>query len=118
MSESFFDKLSQAADIHAHLVYQVTKKFPKDEIFGLTSQYRRAALSVPLNIIEGYARGRSAVYRTFLETAFASLKEAQYITKFSLEEGYINQKEKDTIYAQGEVVAKMLWTLITKLRTK
>ena len=69
----FHDKLKIKMDEFAHFVYKITKKFPKDELYGMTSQLRRASLSVILNYIEGYARIRNKVYLNFLETSYASL---------------------------------------------
>ncbi len=56
----------QKADILAHKSYEISQYFPKSEVFGLTSQLRRAVLSVPLNIIEGYARVNKNEFRRFL----------------------------------------------------
>ncbi|PJB19449.1 four helix bundle protein, partial [Candidatus Falkowbacteria bacterium CG_4_9_14_3_um_filter_36_9] len=58
---------------------KITRSFPKDELYGITSQLRRAALSVILNYIEGYARKRDKVYKNFLEISYGSLKEAKYL---------------------------------------
>lgn len=54
--ERYHEKLKRIMDEYAHLVYKVTKNFPKEELFGITSQLRRSVLSVILNYIEGYAR--------------------------------------------------------------
>ena len=59
-------------------VYNITKRFPRDEQFGLTSQLRRAAVSVPSNIVEGSARKSQADYLHFLDIAYASSKELEY----------------------------------------
>lgn len=64
----------ELADEVAVLVYQVTTGFPKEELYGLTSQIRRAAVSVPSNIVEGCARDSHADYVRFLTLAFGSLR--------------------------------------------
>lgn len=72
MSETVFhQELKQKMDEYAHGVYTITKKFPREEIYGITSQLRRSALSVILNYIEGFARAsgkKNMVYKNFLET--------------------------------------------------
>jgi four helix bundle protein len=65
----------QLADELAVQVYRITASFPKSEIYGLTSQMRRAAVSVPSNIVEGCARESQVEYVRFLEIAFGSLRE-------------------------------------------
>ena len=72
----------ELADAVALETYRATKVFPKDELYGLTSQMRRAAVSVPSNIVEGCARESDVEYVRFLEIAFASLRELNY--QFSL----------------------------------
>ena len=68
----------ELADAVAMLVYRVTAGFPKEEVFGLTSQIRRAAVSVPSNIVEGCARDSQADYLRFLNIAFGSLRELNF----------------------------------------
>src|ERR1035437_9284521 len=68
----------ELADEVAILIYRITRKFPREEIYGLTSQMRRAAVSVPSNIVEGCARESQAEYFRFLEIAFGSLRELHY----------------------------------------
>lgn len=63
--KNFHDRLKQLMDEFVNLVYDCTDKFPKSEIFGLTSQLRRAALSVILNYIEGFARQRKNIFKIF-----------------------------------------------------
>ena len=68
----------ELADEVALLVYKVTAGFPKEELYGLTSQMRRAAVSVPSNIVEGCARDSQADYLRFLNIAFGSFRELHY----------------------------------------
>ena len=68
----------ELADELVVLIYQVTKGFPKEEVYGLTSQMRRAAVSIPSNIVEGCARESQSEYLRFLEIAFGSLRELNY----------------------------------------
>ncbi len=68
----------ELADEVAVLIYRITREFPKEEIYGLTSQMRRAVVSVPSNIVEGCARESQTEYLRFLEIAFASLREVHY----------------------------------------
>jgi four helix bundle protein len=112
------DILLLKADLFAKSVYESTKKFPKDELFGITSQLRRAALSVPLNIIEGYARISSKDHRRFLEIALGSVKEAKYLIYFSFEQKLINNSEKEKLLDLGEEISKLLWTKIKTLRSR
>ena len=72
----FSEQLKLKMDSYAHLAYKITKTFPKDELYGMTSQLRRAALSVILNYIEGFARKRKAVKLNFWEISYGSLKKA------------------------------------------
>jgi len=66
------------ADELAFEIYNLTKLFPKDEIFGLTSQLRPAALSIPANIVEGYARRSEKELLHFINIALGSLAETEY----------------------------------------
>ena len=100
---------------YVKLVYGLSSNFPKEEIYGSVSQIRRAALSVILNYVEGYARRRSEdckVYKNFIEISYGSLKESKYLLFFSYDMGYIDEE----VYKKGVVLAekigKMLWSLI------
>lgn len=99
----------------AHLVYKKVRAFPKEEIFGLTSQLRRAILSVPLNIVEGYARKGSNEYKRFLTIAYASLQESKYILEFARDEQYLKKEDFDECFALAEEVGGMLWSSIGTL---
>ena len=85
----------ELADDLAVMIYKMTRKFPKEEIYGLTSQMRRAAVSVPSNIVEGCARGSQIEYHRFLEMAFGSLRELSYQFSLAVRLEYII--ENDTL---------------------
>jgi len=108
----FHDELKFKMDRYVHLVYKFSKNFPREELFGVTSQLRRAALSVILNYIEGYARGRDKVYINFLEISYGSLKESKYLLHFSLVEGYLSTDEYKEAVSLAEDIGAMLWGTI------
>lgn len=112
----FHDELKSKMDKYAHLVYKLTKQFPKEEIYGVTSQLRRAALSVILNYIEGYARGRDKVHKNFLEISYGSLKESKYLLHFSLVENYLSKTDYDKLIKLAEDIGAILWGIIRKLK--
>ncbi len=96
-------------------IYKITKKFPKEELYGIVSQIGRAAMSIILNYIEGYARRRGdncKVYKNFLEIAYGSLKESKYLLFFSFEEKYISQEEYNYGLGLNDKIGKMLWSII------
>ena len=97
------------ADILAKEVYRLTKCFPRNEQYGMTSQLRRAALSVILNIIEGFARQNINEFRRFLYISFGSLKETKYLLEFAKDQEYISEEQYSVIYEYTEESAKLLW---------
>lgn len=101
----------QKADKLAHNVYDVTQIFPKSEMFGLTSQLRRAALSVPANIVEGYARASKNEFRRFLSIALGSLSEVEYFLTFSYKQKLIKEGEYVLILALKEECGRLVWGL-------
>jgi four helix bundle protein len=111
----FHDDLKLKMDNYVHLVYKITKNFPRDELYGVTSQLRRATLSVILNYIEGYARKKNKVYKNFLEISYGSLKESKYLLHFCLMEKYINKEEYQKATKLAEDIGAMLWGTISKL---
>jgi len=96
-------------DEYVHNVYTATKKFTREEIYGVTSQFRRASLSIVLNYIEGYSRIKDKVHKNFLEISFGSLKESKYLIGFCFKEGYLNSVEYSSLSQQIDEVAAMLW---------
>jgi len=115
MKNNYRESLKNKMDEFVKFVYRVTKKFPKDEIYGITSQIRRASLSVILNYIEGFARRKKAVQLNFLEISYGSLKEAEYILKLSLHEKYLIQEEYNHGAKLADEIGAMLWTEISSL---
>ncbi len=115
MQQKFHDILKIKMDEFVHLVYRISKDFPKDELYGVTSQLRRASLSVILNYIEGYARARSKVYKNFLEISYGSLKESKYLLHFSLVEKYLNEEDYRKAILLNEEIGRMLWAIIQKM---
>lgn len=99
----------------ASLVYQTSRALPKDEQFGLISQMRRAAVSVPSNIAEGYGRRSRADYVRFLNMAMGSLFELQTQTEIAANLGYLAAAESQPLAADAREVERMLSALIRKL---
>ncbi len=93
-------------------IYQATKDFPKSEVWGMISQMRRSAVSVPANIIEGAVRRHKNEYLQFLYTAMSSLAELGYYIKFSEDIGYINYEKFKELNLKYENTAKILGGLI------
>jgi len=112
---NFHADLKKYMDEYAHLVYKITKNFPKEEIYGITSQLRRSSLSVILNYIEGFARKRTKVYKNFLEISYGSLKESKYLLHFSLVEKYVNKESYKKAIILADKIGAMLWGIINKL---
>jgi len=99
-------------------VYRVTKKFPKSELYGLTSQMRRAAFAIPSNIAEGYARKHRAEYIQFIRIAFASGAELETQILITKEVGLLEEKDFKKLDDLLTEVMKMLNTLIKRLETR
>ncbi len=114
--DDFQKKLKLKMDEYAHLVYKITKNFPKEERYGVTSQLRRAAVSVILNYIEGFARIKKNVKRNFWEISYGSLKESKYLLHFSLVENYVSIEEYQKALKISEEIGAMLWRSLESLQ--
>ena len=99
-------------------VYKTTKSFSKDEIYGLTGQMRRCAVSIPSNIAEGYGRNSSSDYVRFLRMAMASLYELQTQFDISLNLGYVAADCHVGLFESSREVERMLSSLIRKLKNE
>jgi len=106
----------ELADEVALLIYQVTAGFPKEELYGLTAQMRRAAVSVPSNIVEGCARDSQADYLRFLYIAFGSLRELHYQLGLSKRLGYLNKQKFPVVEEKVVETEKVLNGLIGDLK--
>ena len=96
------------------LVYTLTNNFPKQEMYGLTSQIRRSAVSIPSNIAEGKFRHSTKDFKRFLQIAFASGAELETQIELSKRMEYINEEEFRDIQLVLNEVMKMLNALLTK----
>lgn len=94
------------------LLYKVTTNFPKDEIYGLTNQMRRAAVSIPSNIAEGAARKSNKEYIQFLYIALGSAAELETQLLTSKNVNYIDDKSFDLLIKERDEIARMLFGLI------
>jgi four helix bundle protein len=96
------------ADDLAFQIYSITGNFPKGEMFGLVSQMRRAAISVPANIVEGYARSSPKEKIRFYNIARGSLTELEYYLDFSLRLGYFTEEQHAASIRLREEVGRLL----------
>lgn len=106
----------QLADDLALAVYKATRSFPKEELFGLTSQMRRAAVSVGSNIVEGCARNSQADYVHFLDMAFGSARELEYQASLAHRLAYLTSDSYGALRVACEETSKVLGGLIRSLR--
>lgn len=101
----------QKADLLAHLIYDLSPGFPKEEIYGLTSQLRRAVLSIVLNIVEGYARSSKKEFHRFLAIALGSLAETEYLLEFAYKREYMTVDEFEKVTRIRIDVGQLVWKL-------
>jgi four helix bundle protein len=106
----------QEAMSMAEACYQLTRGFPREEMFGMTSQIRRSAASVPANIAEGYGRNNRGEYVQFLRIAQGSLKELETHLLLAARVRLCSAAATQPVLEQAENVGKMLRSLIQKLR--
>lgn len=97
-------------------IYRLTKGFPKDEQFNLTSQLRRAITFMPTNLAEGCGRGSDKDFKRFVQIAMGSASEAEYLILLSKDLNYISEKEFNKLILEIQEIKKMLSSLISKLK--
>jgi four helix bundle protein len=111
--QSYKDLITwQVADELAWFCYQLTDLFPKHELYGMSSQLRRAAISVPLNVVEGYARLSKREFRRFLVISLGSLAEVGYLLEFSQRRKYITRKDYERAMDIKDRCGQLLWKLM------
>jgi len=89
-------------------VYTVTKRFPNDERYGLTSQMRRAAVSVSSNVAEGSGRASDRDFAHFVQLAYGSLMELVSQTETALRQSFLDKSTRDHLYQRSEKLARIL----------
>ena len=99
----------------ALLVYNITSEFPSSEMYGLVSQMRRAAVSIPSNISEGYRRGSQKEYVQFLKVSSGSNSELETQLSLSRDLGFIGEDEFKKVYELNEEVGRLLSSYVSKL---
>ncbi|MBA7584726.1 four helix bundle protein [Candidatus Atribacteria bacterium 1244-E10-H5-B2] len=99
-------------------IYILSKRFPKEELYGLTSQIRRASVSIMSNIAEGFNRRSTKEFINFLIISRASISEVQNDLYISLDLNYINKEDFETIYNHAQKISMSINKLITYLRSQ
>ena len=102
----------------AVVVYKATKSFPKEELYGLTSQMRRACVSIPANIVEGCGRGSDADFARFLHIAMGSACELEYHLLLAQELDFLERTDVDRLSGELAEIKKMLSAFIKKLKAE
>ncbi len=97
-------------------VYQLTKSFPQEELYGLTRQLRRAAVSVPANIVEGTGRLGNSEFRHYLNIAMGSLCEVEYFIILAQDLHYLGDSQQDALSKQVTELKRMLASLQNKVK--
>jgi len=95
--------------------YSITKRFPKDETFGLTSQLRRCSISIPSNISEGFGRGSNKDYHRFLTISLGSLFEFQTQIEIASNLKYVSEHDYNKIYEHNRELERMMSAFIRKI---
>lgn len=108
----------QKAILLTQVIYSLTKQFPMDEVFGLTNQIRRAVISVPSNIAEGFNRGSDKEFIYFLRVAKGSAAEVETQLIIFKKLNYINDDDVKPALDLYNEIARMLGTLIIKIEKK
>ncbi len=120
MSEDRWKSLDvwKLADELAYKIFLASRNFPKEEIYGLTAQLRRAALSVPTNIVEGYSRKGDKELAHFINISLGSMAETKYLLHFAQRLGYLGDAEYKEMKDGYERLGQKLWKFYETVRNK
>ena len=99
-------------------IYKITSSFPREEIYGLTSQIRRSCASIPTNIAEGCGRSRDTELARFLEIAIGSSSELEYLLFLSHDLQLINDSDFKSLMAEIVEIKKMMISFFQKLKAQ
>ncbi|MGH9931123.1 MAG: four helix bundle protein [Pyrinomonadaceae bacterium] len=99
-------------------IYKTTARFPREELYGLTSQLKRACASIPANIAEGFGRGGNVELARFLQIGIGSAYEVEYHALLAKDLGLISKEIYDRLQAQIVEVKRMLAALLLKVRAE
>lgn len=99
-------------------IYRATKEFPKEELYGLTSQIRRASMSIPTNIAEGCGRNTDADFARFLQMAMGSASETEYQLILAHDLEFLSNESYEKLQNDVEEVKRMLASLLKTLRAE
>lgn len=108
--EGYKRKLQDKMNNFVHQVFDVAASFPRYEVYVTSSQLKRAALSIVLNYVEGYARLSIGNQRHFLRISYGSLKEVEYLIQFSTRRGYISEQKSSVLLNMADDIGAMLYT--------
>ncbi|WKZ39603.1 MAG: four helix bundle protein [Anaerolineales bacterium] len=109
-------KVWEKAHQLALAVYKVTKSFPKEELYGLTSQIRRASMSIPTNIAEGCGRQTDAEFARFLQIAMGSASETEYQLLLARDLEFLSNEQYQQLHNDVTEVKRMLTSFMQTLR--
>ncbi len=99
-------------------IYKISLAFPREEVYGLTSQLRRSCMSIPTNIAEGCCRGTDAEFKQFIQISMGSASETEYQLLLARDLGYINEEVHNQLTNEITEIKQMLASLIKKLKAE
>ncbi|KKQ27545.1 MAG: S23 ribosomal protein [Candidatus Magasanikbacteria bacterium GW2011_GWC2_37_14] len=111
----YFKKLKLKIHAFVLLTYNITNDFPRSELYGTVSQLRRAAVSVMLNLVEGFGRRKEKVKLNFFEISYGSARECKYLIFLALEKKWIDKQAYEKIFVLLDEISAMLWSMIVGL---
>jgi four helix bundle protein len=110
MAEHYKKKTEKKIEDFVHAIYDETVRFPREEMYVTTAQLKRAALSILLNYVEGYARFTQGYHLRFIEIAYGSLKEVIILIRFAQKRNFCGEKIAEILLVQGDEIGALLWT--------